>query len=134
MKKNRSAVTVPLMRRRAHAGLGQVQLEAAQLLGVAVSGERPRKAVKVLDVRGCSRWRVVALKLRTVMSSIMRRRSGLMGVSLIGGSCLEVRLDTPRSSRRDAAPSPQSVQPITTAARRARTSRVQPLPRSGFVP
>jgi len=27
---------------------------------------------------------------RTVMSSIMRRRSGLMGFSLIGDSCLEV--------------------------------------------
>ena len=28
--------------------------------------------------------------LRTDMSSIMRRRNGLMGFSLIGGSCLEV--------------------------------------------
>src|SRR4051794_10001673 len=38
------------------------------------------------------------------MSSIMRRRSGLMAVSVIGGSCLEVsRLRTPRSSGRDAA-------------------------------
>jgi len=27
------------------------------------------------------------------MSSIMRRRSGLMGFSLIGSSCLEVEVD-----------------------------------------
>ena len=33
--------------------------------------------------------------MRRVMSSIMRWRSGLTRVSAIGGSCLEVRLDTP---------------------------------------
>ena len=37
--------------RRAHAGPGQVQLVAAQVLGVAVSGERPRNAVKVFTWR-----------------------------------------------------------------------------------
>jgi hypothetical protein len=30
--------------------------------------------------------RVFSTKLRTLMSSIMRRRSGLMGFSLIGGA------------------------------------------------
>jgi len=34
-------------------------------------------------------------KLRMVMSSIMRWRSGLTRVSAMGASCLEVRLDTP---------------------------------------
>src|SRR6476646_7757797 len=38
------------------------------------------------------------------MSSIMRRRSGLMGAWLMGTPGLEVRLLTPRSSSRDASP------------------------------
>src|SRR3954468_21279386 len=57
------------------------------------------------------------------MSSIMRRRSGLMAVSVIGGSCLEDELRTPRSSRRDAARtitrSPHAAHPERCPARSA---------------
>jgi hypothetical protein len=41
-----------------------------------------------------------------------RRRNGLMAVSVIGGSCLEVEVcTTPPSSRQDASPSPDQLQP-----------------------
>src|SRR6202007_1179821 len=40
------------------------------------------------------------------MSSIMRRRSGLMGAWLMGAPGLEVRFLTPRSSNQDASHSP----------------------------
>jgi hypothetical protein len=45
---------------------------------VAASGERPKKTVKFLTAVRYPRW-VVAVKPRTVMSSIMRRRNGLPG-------------------------------------------------------
>jgi hypothetical protein len=45
--------------------------------------KRPTKAVNDLTCRIYS-LRVFSTKLRTVMSSIIRRRSGLMGFSLIG--------------------------------------------------
>ncbi|CAN1724183.1 protein of unknown function [Hyphomicrobium sp. 1Nfss2.1] len=54
-----------------------------------MSGERFRKAASFLTARMYSRW-VAGTKLPTVMSSSMRARSGLMGFSLIGVSCLEV--------------------------------------------
>src|SRR5258707_10889052 len=57
--------------------------------GVAVSGDRPRKAASLLTARMYSRC-VSGVNLRTLMSSSIRWRSGLMGFSLIGGSCLEV--------------------------------------------
>src|SRR5712664_2173273 len=57
--------------------------------GVAVSGERPRKVASLLTARMYSRC-VSGTNLRMLMSSSMRWRSGLMGFSLIGGSCLEV--------------------------------------------
>ena len=55
------------------------------------------------------------------MSSIMRRRSGLMGSSLIGVLPSRGGGWTPLDPRNGTpAPSPQSVQPITAATRRAR--------------
>src|SRR6202171_1892747 len=57
--------------------------------GVAVSGDRPRKAASLLTARTYSRC-VSGVNWRTLMSSSIRWRSGLMGFSLIGGSCLEV--------------------------------------------
>src|SRR5262245_30188411 len=69
------------------------------------------------------------------MSSSMRRRRSLMGVSLIGGSCLEVGGCKPLDPQ-DGAPTPSSSpdQPVTAPAAtgsilRAARSRV-----SGFVP
>src|SRR3954453_14681456 len=57
------------------------------------------------------------------MSSIMRRRSGRMAISVIGGSCLEDELRTPRSSRRDGARtitrSPHAAHPERCPARSA---------------
>src|ERR1035438_9061813 len=64
-------------------------MERAQLFGGAVSGERPRKLASFLTARIYSRC-VSGTNLRMFMSSSMRWRSGLMGFSLIGGSCLEV--------------------------------------------
>src|SRR4051794_41347012 len=66
------------------------------------------------------------------MSSIMRRRSGLMAISVIGGSCLEDEVANPQSSGRDAARHHQLfilLQPLTSSsALRAALSR-----ESGFV-
>src|SRR3954454_14424436 len=66
------------------------------------------------------------------MSSIMRRRSGLMAISVIGGSCLEDEVANPQSSGRDAARHHQLLillQPLTSSsATRAALSR-----ESGFV-
>ena len=59
-----------------------MQLVAAEVFGLAVSGDRPKKAAKFLT-RGCS-LSASAPNLRMVMSSIMRRRSGLMGASVMG--------------------------------------------------
>ena len=70
--------------RRTHAGLRLVQLKTAKILG--------RSRIRRAAEEGCERPDVpdivVArlLELRTLMSSIMRRRSGLMGFSLIGGA------------------------------------------------
>jgi hypothetical protein len=47
---------------------------------------------------------VFSLKVRTVMSAIMRRRRSLIGLSLIEGSCPEVGVLDPQSSGRDARP------------------------------
>ena len=65
------------------------------------------------------RW-VSALKLRTVMSSIMRRRSGLMVSSLIGELPSRGGLGHPSILETGRLPRHQSVQPITAATRRAR--------------
>src|SRR6516165_10071026 len=55
---------------------------------VALSADRPRKSANFLT------WRmywygVLGLSRRISMSSINRRRNGLMAFSVIGGSCLE---------------------------------------------
>ena len=53
--------------------------------------------------------RVFSTKWRTVMSSIMRWRSGLMAVSVIEGSCREV--EGPNPSILKTGPSPVIVSP-----------------------
>src|ERR1700688_4533254 len=68
------------------------------------------------------------------MSSSMRRRSGLMGFSLIGGSCLEVGVLDPSILKTEHPPRhPRSINVVTalkhTASGRAAFSRG-----SGFVP
>jgi hypothetical protein len=73
-----------------HTGLGQMQLERAQLFrrrGVGGTAEQSREPLDGTDVLAL---RVSGTNLRMLMSSSMRWRSGLMGFSLIGGSCLEV--------------------------------------------
>src|SRR6516165_1125732 len=55
----------------------------------AVSGDRFRKAANRLQLRMCPRC-VPAQSLRAFMSSIMRWRSGLTVLVVIGNSCLEV--------------------------------------------
>jgi hypothetical protein len=50
---------------------------------VARSGERPKKTAKFLTAVMYPRW-VQAVKPRTVMSSIMRKRNGLMLLSVMG--------------------------------------------------
>jgi hypothetical protein len=98
--------------------------------GVALSGDRPKKMARFLTAH-VLRW-VSALKLRIVMSSIMRRRSGLMGVSLIGVFPFEVGVGHPLIlETRTPAPSPQSVQPVTTASRRARHPACNPSREAG---
>src|SRR6516165_1716586 len=56
---------------------------------VAVSGDRFRKAANRLQLRMCPRC-VPAQSLRAFISSIMRWRSGLTVLVVIGSSCLEV--------------------------------------------
>jgi hypothetical protein len=71
----------------AHAGLGKVELEAADILGRGRVGRPFEKCCETLataDV-ACLRGRT---GLRAVMSSIIRWRSGLMVSVLIGNSCL----------------------------------------------
>jgi hypothetical protein len=68
------------------------------------------------------------------MSSIMRRRSGLMGFSLIGGSCLEVGVLDPSILKTEHPPRHQrSIKMVTGpnahGRRPCRLSRA-----SGFVP
>src|SRR3954451_7717364 len=65
------------------------------------------------------------------MSSIMRRRSGLMAISVIGGSCLEDEVCEPLDPQDGTAPAPSPVHLtplIPSAALRAAPSR-----ESGFV-
>jgi len=75
-----------------------VELETAQILRVAVSGDRPTKAA---NARTLQMWslRVFSLKPRTLMSSIMRARSALTGRSegweVIGGSSLKPKVVGP---------------------------------------
>ncbi len=58
-----------------------MHLIAPQILGVRL--ERPKNTVKSRTARMYPAW-VLGLKPRIVMSSIMRRRNGLMGLSVMG--------------------------------------------------
>ncbi len=86
-----------------HTGLGQMQLERAQLFRGRAVGERPRKVASLLTARMYSRC-VSGTNLRMLMSSSTRWRSGLMGFSLIGGSCLEVGVLDPSILKTERAP------------------------------
>ena len=81
--------------RRAHAARGQMQLKAAQVLGRRRVRRAAEEGCEVLDAADVVVAASSATNLRIVMSSIMRRRSGLMASSVMGCSCLEVRLRTP---------------------------------------
>ena len=121
-------------RRRLHAALGQMHLEAAHVLGRCRVGRAAEKLGKASRHGGYSRAGSSSPNLRTAMSSSMRRRRSLMGFSLIGGSCLEVGGSEPLDPQ-DGAPTPSSssrsavTAPVATAQPRAALSRV-----SGFVP
>src|SRR5262249_62084157 len=66
---------------------------------VALSADRPRKSANFLTWR--IYWQcVLGLSRRIVMSSISRRRNGLMALSVIGGSCLGAGF-SPSISRQD---------------------------------
>jgi uncharacterized membrane protein YtjA (UPF0391 family) len=60
-----------------------VQLIAAQILGRGGVGSSTEKVGQVLDVTNIILL-VVSTNLRTVMSSIMRRRNGLMAALVMG--------------------------------------------------
>src|SRR3984885_7748934 len=100
---------------------------------VAASGERPRKIASLLTARIYSRC-VSGTNLRMFMSSSMRWRSGLMGFSLIGGSCLEVGVLEPLDPQ-DGAPARhlRPVQMVTTVDPMHPTARPAPSRESGFV-
>ena len=71
-----------VQRRPRHAAGDEMHLEGAHVLQVEHSGERPKKRPNLATA--CTYDRCVAGdRLRTVMSSIMRRRRGL--ISVIGG-------------------------------------------------
>src|SRR5450631_4774166 len=70
---------------------------------VAVSGELSRKIASLLTARIYSRC-VSGTNLRMLMSSSRRWRSGLMGLSLIGGSCLEVGVLDPSILKTERPP------------------------------
>src|ERR1700693_4426982 len=76
---------------------------AGRSSAVAVSGERPRKVASLLTARMYSRC-VSGTNLRMLMSSSKRWRSGLMGFSLIGGSCLEVGVLDPSILKTERPP------------------------------
>src|ERR1700682_5203877 len=102
-----------------------MQLEKAKILRRGRIRRAAEKDCECPDVP--ESLRVFSTKLRTVMSSIMRRRSGLMGFSLIWSSCLEVGvLEPPQSSRRSARPSLALVQIVTAADVIARPRRQVP--------
>jgi hypothetical protein len=88
--------------RRLNAGLGLMNLIAAQVLTCCRIRRAPEKLGKGFDVADISCC-VFSPNLRTDMSSIMRRRNGLMAsaeiVDVMGGSCLEVGVLAPSISR-----------------------------------
>ena len=72
----------------AHAGLGQVQLEAADVLGCGRVRRPLRETQRTACSCGCGLSACRAQSLRAFMSSIMRWRSGLTVSVLMGNSCL----------------------------------------------
>jgi hypothetical protein len=97
-------VAVLADKRRLHALLALTNLERTQILPLGRIGRAAEEDCEVLNVTS-----VVALvfspKPRTVMSSIMRRRSGLMDVVVCIGVLLVSRwsCSTPRPSRPGAS-------------------------------
>src|SRR6202166_3511501 len=102
LEENRSAVTVAWMLGGCKPVSVRCSWNARSSSAVAVSGERPKKPASFLTARIYSRC-VSGTNRRMFMSSSMRWRSGLMGFSLIGGSCLEVGVLEPLDPQ-DGAP------------------------------
>src|SRR5215813_10962058 len=69
---------------------------------MALSADRPRKSANFLTWR-IYWYSVLGLSRRIVMSSISRRRNGLMALSVIGGLLSWVRSSAPRSQDRTPA-------------------------------
>ena len=84
LKKNRSADDGLIEGRDADAARRQMQLKAAQVLEARRVGRAAEERGEVLDRCGCSHACVFGANLRIVMSSIMRRRNGLMASSVMG--------------------------------------------------
>src|ERR1700732_3378822 len=99
---------------------------------VAVSGERPRKVASLLTARTYSRC-ISGTNLRMFMSSSMRWRSGLMGFSLIGGSCLEVGVLDPSILKTERPPVTRVRSNDYCARRNAPDLAAAPSRESGFV-
>ena len=72
----------------AHARLGQVQLEPADVLRCGRVGGPLAETQRTACSCGCGPSACRAQSLRAFMSSIMRWRSGLTASVLIGNSCL----------------------------------------------
>src|SRR6266851_8431691 len=103
LEEERSAVTVALMLCGCKPVSVRCSWNARSSSGVALSGERPRKLASFLTARIYSRC-VSGTNRRMLMSSSMRWRSGLMGFSLIGGSCLEVGVLDPSILKTERPP------------------------------
>ncbi len=80
-----------------------MQLERAQLFrrrGIGGTAEEDREPLDGTDILALR----IGYELRMFMSSSMRWRSGLMGFSLIGGSCLEVGVLNPSILKTERPP------------------------------
>jgi hypothetical protein len=88
-KKNRSEMMRPLKVVAESPSFVICSCQARRSSGVAVSGDRPRKAANSFTLRMCALW-VASARPRMCMSSIIRWRSGVVFSSLMETSCLTV--------------------------------------------
>ena len=88
VKKNRSAVTVPLMVDAPTRFAVRCNWKSRRSSLDAVSGDRLQEDRETLDCPDVVLLRLRHAKLRNDMSSIMRCRSRLMHSSVMGYSCL----------------------------------------------
>jgi hypothetical protein len=98
VKKKRRAATAPLMLGGCMPVCVWCSWKRRRSSAVAVSGERPMKAANARTLR-MSSLRVFSVKPRTLMSSIMRARSALIGRcegwEVIGSSSLKPKVAGP---------------------------------------